>query len=357
MTTAATPYQNILQRFQRLMGQPATATSPVPGPAPPPAMPPDAFVRTAGFPMPPHGYFQPGLFGPQVAALQTHLGALGYLAGSPDQFYANGTIEAVRYFQMDYGLPATGTFDWTAYQTMMAVFNGQLPWKRAPIAQPQPVPQPAAPATPGNPLGVDWQTSPAPAQPEPKPQPPKPEPKPEPKPQPPKPKPNALERAIEALKRLSPAELTRMGQNDKKRFFEVLRPAAEESERKHGVPAAVTLAQAALETGWGKSIIPGFNIFGIKGTGPAGTISKQTWEHYDGKDVTITANFAKYHNFYEAVSEHGKRFHNGYYDKAINAYAKKPDPFQFARNITGIYATDPNYGNKLITLMQEYDLV
>ena len=78
---------------------------------------------------------------------------------------------------------------------------------------------------------------------------------------------------------------------------------------------------------------------------------------YDGKTVTITANFAKYHDFYEAVKLHGKLFHNGYYDKAMEQYAKDKDPFAFARNITGTYATDPEYGDKLSSIMRDYNLV
>jgi flagellum-specific peptidoglycan hydrolase FlgJ len=191
------------------------------------------------------------------------------------------------------------------------------------------------------------------AKPEPAPAPaPTPEAKPEAKPEP---KPDSG--AADKLKNLSAEELARLGAEDKAGFFAALRPAAEEAEREYGVPAAITLAQAALETGWGKHIIPGFNIFGIKGTGPAGTVSKGTWEVYNGKTVTITANFAKYHDFYEAVKLHGKLFHNGYYDKAMEQYAKDKDPFAFARNITGTYATDPEYGDKLSSIMRDYNLV
>jgi flagellum-specific peptidoglycan hydrolase FlgJ len=159
------------------------------------------------------------------------------------------------------------------------------------------------------------------------------------------------------LKDLAPQELARLGREDKKGFFDALRPAAEEAERKYGVPAAITLAQAALETGWAQHIIPGYNIFGIKGHGPAGTTSQGTWEVYSGKKVTITANFAKYNNFYEAVLLHGKLFHNGYYDKAIDQYAKDHDAFAFAKNITGVYATDPSYGSKLSSIIRQYKLV
>jgi hypothetical protein len=162
---------------------------------------------------------------------------------------------------------------------------------------------------------------------------------------------------LNKLKTMSAEELKRLGAlPDKSQFFAALRPAAQEAERTYGVPAAVIMAQAALETGWGKSIIPGFNIFGHKGTGPAGTVAKETWEVVNGKTIHIVANFAKYHSFYEGVVYHGKRFHNGYYNKAVENYAKYKDPDRFARDITGIYATDPAYGSKLISIMNQYGL-
>ena len=167
---------------------------------------------------------------------------------------------------------------------------------------------------------------------------------------------STLSASIERLKALSKAELARLGANDKQAFFAALRPAAEEAEKQYGVPAEVTLAQAALESGWGKSALGGFNIFGIKGSGPAGTIASRTQEWVSGRYVTITANFAKYGNFYQAVVEHGKRFHNGYYDKAVNQFAKDQDYRKFIQNIQGIYATDPKYSSKLLSIIDDYHL-
>lgn len=158
------------------------------------------------------------------------------------------------------------------------------------------------------------------------------------------------------LNALSPSELANLGANDKAAFFAALRPAAEEAERVYGVPAAVTLAQAALESGWGKYAIGGYNIFGIKGTGPAGTVAKETQEWDGSQYITITDNFAKYNNFYEAVVEHGKLFHNGYYDKAVNQFAQDHDYRSFINNIQGIYATDPQYSSKLFSLIDQYGL-
>lgn len=162
--------------------------------------------------------------------------------------------------------------------------------------------------------------------------------------------------SITRLKSMPPQELKRLGENDKKAFFEALLPAAIESEKTFGVPAEVTLAQAALESGWAESPIGGYNIFGIKGSGPAGTVSVRTHEFYNGKRVNISDNFAKYNNFYEAIQRHGKLFHNGYYDKAVTQYAKDSNATRFIDNIHGIYATDPKYSQKLKTIINDFGL-
>jgi flagellum-specific peptidoglycan hydrolase FlgJ len=54
--------------------------------------------------------------------------------------------------------------------------------------------------------------------------------------------------------------MTRQDQLD---FIASIAPAAQASEKKYGVPASVTIAQAILESAWGKRAI-GNNYFGIK---------------------------------------------------------------------------------------------
>lgn len=163
--------------------------------------------------------------------------------------------------------------------------------------------------------------------------------------------------ALEKLRQMTPTELKALGENDKRAFFEALLPAAIESEKKFGVPAEVTLAQAALESGWGRAPIGGYNIFGIKGKGSQGSINVQTREFYNGRYVTIRDNFARYANFYDAIMSHGKLFHNGYYDKAMTQYAKDKDPLHFVDNIQGIYATDPEYARKIKSIIMDYGLI
>jgi len=162
--------------------------------------------------------------------------------------------------------------------------------------------------------------------------------------------------SVSRLQSMSPQELKELGEKDKKAFFEALLPGAIESEKKYGVPAEVTLAQAALESAWARSPIGGYNIFGIKGKGSQGSVNVQTKEFYKGRYVTIRDNFAKYGNFTEAVSKHGALFHNGYYDKAVNQYARDKNPRAFVDNIHGIYATDPKYSEKIKGIIDDYGL-
>ena len=162
--------------------------------------------------------------------------------------------------------------------------------------------------------------------------------------------------ALQNLQTMPPEELKKLGQQDKKSFFAALLPAAIDSEKKYGVPAEVTLAQAALESGWARSPIGGYNIFGIKGKGSQGSVNVSTREFYNGRYVTIRDNFARYANFYDAVSSHGKLFHNGYYDKAIHQYSRDKNPDKFVDNIHGIYATDPDYSRKIKGIIADYGL-
>jgi flagellum-specific peptidoglycan hydrolase FlgJ len=140
--------------------------------------------------------------------------------------------------------------------------------------------------------------------------------------------------------RLSPAE-----------FGRLFGPVARESQRRTGVPASIVLAQAALETGWGGSTIgDAKNLFGIKGTGPAGSVNVPTREFLNGRMVTINDSFRKYNTWAESIEDHGRLLQNSRYSQAM---ANRNDPDQFARELQRAgYATDPEYANKLISIMR-----
>jgi flagellum-specific peptidoglycan hydrolase FlgJ len=144
--------------------------------------------------------------------------------------------------------------------------------------------------------------------------------------------------------------------NAQEAFIGDVAPGAVAAQRKYGVPAAVTIAQAIDESGWGQSelAIRDHNLFGIKGTGPAGSDPLPTQEYENGRVVTRTAAFRRYNNVAESIDDHGKLLAtSGYYTRAM---ADRQNPNSFASALTGVYATDPDYGAKLVGLMRRYDL-
>jgi flagellum-specific peptidoglycan hydrolase FlgJ len=146
------------------------------------------------------------------------------------------------------------------------------------------------------------------------------------------------------------------GDSAQQTFINEIAPGAMATQRKYGVPAAVTIAQAINESGWGQSLLASQdnNLFGIKGTGPAGSALLPTEEYENGQWVTIAAPFRRYHNFSESINDHGQLLAtSGYYTQAM---AQRDDPDSFAQALTGVYATNPEYGTDLIQLMQQYDL-
>lgn len=137
------------------------------------------------------------------------------------------------------------------------------------------------------------------------------------------------------------------------RFIDKYGKWAKLSANDTGVPALFTLAQCALETGWGKSV-KGNNMFGIKDTdGLNGNeiefltteYNKQTGWH------KVKAFFRKYKTPKESFDDHAKfLIKNERYKAAFNY---EHDPVMFAKEVAKAgYATDPQYAQKIITIMK-----
>jgi len=139
-------------------------------------------------------------------------------------------------------------------------------------------------------------------------------------------------------------------------FIEQVAPGAIATQRKYGVPASVTIAQAIDESAWGQSILAtqDHNLFGIKGTGPAGSDLLPTQEFSGGQFIDTTSPFRVYNDIAQSIEAHGKLLARS--DYFTNAMANRRQPNAFAAALTGVYATDPGYGTKLIQLMQQYNL-
>jgi flagellum-specific peptidoglycan hydrolase FlgJ len=112
-----------------------------------------------------------------------------------------------------------------------------------------------------------------------------------------------------------------------------------------GIFPEVALAQAALESGWGKSV-KGNNYYGIKGEGQTIT----THEVVDGKRVKIEDEFREFEGFADSVTGYREFLTtNPRYEKALQA--DSPEAQAKALQEAG-YATDPDYAEKLISIMK-----
>jgi len=126
--------------------------------------------------------------------------------------------------------------------------------------------------------------------------------------------------------------------------------AAREAQRKHGIPASISLAQWAVESGWGKHMPPGSNNpFGMKARPGDPSVTVRTREQdRNGHDYFIEAAFRKFGSIAEAFDAHGELLNKPVYAKAREAL---PDPDKFADALTGVYASDRGYGKALKAVM------
>ncbi len=151
-----------------------------------------------------------------------------------------------------------------------------------------------------------------------------------------------------------------LGNTPQEQFISSIAEAAVRSADQTGVPASVTIAQAILESYWGSSRLAtdAKNYFGIKAQpqgGTAGAISYNVWEVIGGRNVVENQAFRAYNSVADSFVDHGLFFlQNSRYSGAM---AVKDDARQFAVAINRAgYATDPAYANKLIGLMDRYNL-
>jgi hypothetical protein len=131
--------------------------------------------------------------------------------------------------------------------------------------------------------------------------------------------------------------------------------AAVASEHKWSVPASVTIAQWVVESAWGASMPAGSNNpFGIKALGDQPFVESPTHEVVDGATVTVTAQFRKFDSLADAFDQHGRLLATaGPYTAAMRLVSDAP---AFADALTGVYATDPNYGTTLKYVIRSYGL-
>lgn len=131
--------------------------------------------------------------------------------------------------------------------------------------------------------------------------------------------------------------------------------AAQAAQRKWGVPAAVSIAQWALESGWGNHMPAGSNNpFGIKALHGEGSVNVPTREFLHGQWVTVYQPFRKFASIADAFDAHGELL------ATAGAYAQARQYLHndtaYANALQGHYATDPHYGSLLNAIIQGSNL-
>lgn len=141
-------------------------------------------------------------------------------------------------------------------------------------------------------------------------------------------------------------------------FVEALRPHAEKAAQTLGIPANFILAQAALETGWGKREIVAedggnsYNLFGIKAgsTWDGAVVEQVTTEYQQGLAVKKTQAFRAYSGYEAAFKDYAALLQRRYPQAAAAGAAA--DEFA-AGLVAGGYATDPAYADKVQRLIAQ----
>ncbi len=139
-------------------------------------------------------------------------------------------------------------------------------------------------------------------------------------------------------------------------YFEQMAPLAQKYGRKQGIYPSLILAQSALESGFGQSDLAKVhhNFFGIKRTGQESSAAYQTEEVLGGESITVTANFRAYDSVEDSVKDYAVLV--GTLPR-YRGVVEADSPEEAARALVqGGYATDPAYAEKLIHMIQTYDL-
>jgi flagellar protein FlgJ len=141
-------------------------------------------------------------------------------------------------------------------------------------------------------------------------------------------------------------------------FIKSLLPAAQKVAENSPLQPMMLIAQAALETGWGKKVInkpdgsSSFNLFGIKaGDNWHGDKAKvQTLEYKDGVAKKENAFFRAYDSVEDSVKDYLQFVSSD--DRYADAMKNAENPTKYFESLQSAgYATDPNYAKKVVKIL------
>lgn len=147
-------------------------------------------------------------------------------------------------------------------------------------------------------------------------------------------------------------------------FIEQIGWSAQDVAANNDLYASVMIAQAILESGYGSSALsnaPYYNLFGVKGSYNGQSVYMPTQEYLNGQWVEMNEPFRQYNSYWESFQDHANVLRSTSFATGTAHYSgvwkSQTTSFYDATNyLTGRYATDPGYAQKLNWLIETYQL-
>lgn len=139
-------------------------------------------------------------------------------------------------------------------------------------------------------------------------------------------------------------------------FLTSLSPAVLTAARAHRVPPSVTLAQAILESGWGRSGLTRdhHNLFGVKAGRSAQKVRMASHEHMRGRLRPSHQTFRRYASKAQSIWDHAELL--GSDRRYAHARGHWTDWRAFLEAIAPRYASSPTYVPAVAKLVELYEL-
>ncbi|WP_298626549.1 glucosaminidase domain-containing protein [uncultured Legionella sp.] len=140
-------------------------------------------------------------------------------------------------------------------------------------------------------------------------------------------------------------------------FVKSIWPKAQQAASLMGLDPKILMAQAALETGWGKFVAKDAdgtssnNLFNVK-TGTSkefDSVKIKTTEYIADTPIKMNASFRKYSSVEQSFNDYVSLIKGS--ERYQNALANAGNPELYVNELHKAgYATDPNYGSKILSI-------
>lgn len=137
-------------------------------------------------------------------------------------------------------------------------------------------------------------------------------------------------------------------------FVEAIQDTVQRVCREYEIYPSVCMAQACIESEFGKSTIGNYNLFGRKDNGEGPSVKDVlTQEEINGTMETVKADFEDYTSLEEAIKDYCVLItEDEQYAAVMDAVY---DFDEYVETLASIYATDSTYGDLIKTVIIEWD--